>query len=116
THYLDEADTFADRIVIMRSGRVVADGTPTEIKAIASSRSVRFAGVGPDAHVALRALPGVTGLEARHDSVTLRTDRSDHTLRALLTAFPQAHDVQVVASTMDDAFLALTADPQEVSA
>ncbi|MGL3198779.1 MULTISPECIES: ATP-binding cassette domain-containing protein [Curtobacterium] len=116
THYLDEADTFADRIVIMRSGRVVADGTPTEIKAIASSRSVRFAGVGPDAHVALRALPGVTGLEARHDSVTLRTDRSDDTLRALLTAFPQAHDVQVVASTMDDAFLALTADPQEVSA
>ncbi|MEK6311505.1 MAG: ABC transporter ATP-binding protein [Curtobacterium sp.] len=116
THYLDEADTFADRIVIMRSGRVVADGTPTEIKAIASSRSVRLAGVGPDAHVAQRALPGVTGLEARHDSVTLRTDRSDHTLRALLTAFPQAHDVQVVASTMDDAFLALTADPQEVSA
>jgi ABC-2 type transport system ATP-binding protein len=116
THYLDEADTFADRIVIMRSGRVVADGTPTEIKAIASSRSVRFAGVGPDAHVALRALPGVTGLEARHDSVTLRTDRSDDTLRALLTSFPEAHDVQVVASTMDDAFLALTADPQEVSA
>lgn len=116
THYLDEADTFADRIVIMRSGRVVADGTPTEIKAIASSRSVRFAGVGTDAHVALRALPGVTGLEARHDSVTLRTDRSDDTLRALLTSFPEAHDVQVVASTMDDAFLALTADPQEVSA
>ncbi|MFJ4221347.1 ABC transporter ATP-binding protein [Curtobacterium luteum] len=116
THYLDEADTFADRIVIMRSGRVVADGTPTEIKAIASSRSVRLAGVGPDAHVALRALPGVTGLEARHGSVTLRTDRSDDTLRALLTSFPEAHDVQVVASTMDDAFLALTADPQEVSA
>ncbi len=116
THYLDEADTFADRIVIMRAGRVVADGTPTEIKAAASSRTVRFVGVGPDAHVALRALPGVTGLEARHDSVTLRTDRSDETLRALLPTFPEAHDVQVVASTMDDAFLALTADPQEVSA
>ncbi|KTR05340.1 ABC transporter ATP-binding protein [Curtobacterium luteum] len=116
THHLDEADTFADRIVIMRAGRVVADGTPTQIKAIASSRSVRFAGVGAGAHVALRALPGVTGLEARHDSVTLRTDRSDDTLRSLLTSFPEAHDVQVVASTMDDAFLALTADPQEVSA
>ncbi len=50
------------------------------------------------------------GLEARHDAVTLRTDRSDDTLRALLAAFPEAHDLQVVASTMDDAFLAITTD------
>ncbi|MGN8051038.1 ABC transporter ATP-binding protein [Curtobacterium sp. 22159] len=110
THYLDEADTFADRIVIMRAGRVVADGTPAAIKAITATRAIRFSGVGPAAHTALRALPGVLGLEARHDSVTLRSDRSDDTLRALLGTFPQAHDVQVVASTMDDAFLALTAD------
>ncbi|WP_420369810.1 ABC transporter ATP-binding protein [Curtobacterium sp. L1-20] len=111
THHLDEADTFADRIVIMRAGRVVADGSPAEIKAVTATRVVRFSGVGPDAHVALRGLPGVRSLEARQDSVTLRSDRSDDTLRALLAAFPHAHDVQVVASTMDDAFLALTADP-----
>lgn len=111
THYLDEADTFADRIVIMRAGRIVADGTPAQIKAITATRAVRFSGVGTDAHVALRGLPGVRSLEARLDSVTLRSDRSDDTLRALLTSFPQAHDIQVVASTMDDAFLALTADP-----
>lgn len=116
THYLDEADTFADRIVIMRAGRIVADGSPAEIKAITATRAVRFCGVGPDAHVALRGLPGVVSLEARHDSVTLRSDRSDDTLRALLTSFPQAYDVQVVASTMDDAFLALTADPATAGA
>jgi ABC-2 type transport system ATP-binding protein len=110
THYLDEADTFADRIVIMRSGRVVADGTPSEIKAIAATRTIRFGGVQESAHVALRGLPGAVGLEARHGSVTLRTDRSDQTLRALLASFPEAHDIEVVASTMDDAFLALTAD------
>lgn len=116
THYLDEADTFADRIVIMRAGRIVADGSPAEIKAITATRAVRFSGVGTDAHVALRGLPGVVDLEARHDSVTLRSDRSDDTLRALLTAFPQAYDIQVVASTMDDAFLALTADPATAGA
>ncbi|CAL4859231.1 ABC transporter ATP-binding protein [Microbacterium sp. MM2322] len=116
THYLDEADTFADRIVILRAGRVVADGTPAQIKAISSTRTVRFAGASPADHDALRALPGVVALEARHDTVTLRTDRSDDTLRALLASFPQAHDLQVVASTMDDAFLALTSAPQEVSA
>jgi ABC-2 type transport system ATP-binding protein len=108
THYLDEADTFADRIVIMRSGRVVADGTPAEIKAVASSRTVRCAGVDPT-DPALAALPGVTGLEARHGSVTLVTESSDDTLRALLAAYPEAHDIEVVPSSMDDAFLALTA-------
>ncbi|WIB60801.1 ABC transporter ATP-binding protein [Curtobacterium sp. MCLR17_007] len=110
THYLDEADTFADRIVILRAGRVVADGTPAEVKAIAATRTIRFRGVPDREHVALAALPGTVGLEARHGSVTLRTDDSDTTLRALLGTFPAAHDVEVVASTMDDAFLALTAD------
>ena len=110
THYLDEADTFADRIVILRHGRVVADGSPAEIKAVAATRTIRFRGVAEREHPALAALPGTVGLEARHGSVTLRTEDSDATLRALLTAFPAAHDVEVVASTMDDAFLALTSD------
>ncbi len=48
THYLDEADTFADRIVILRDGRVVADGTPAAVKATAATRTVRFAGVAED--------------------------------------------------------------------
>jgi ABC-2 type transport system ATP-binding protein len=108
THYLDEADTFADRIVIMHDGRIVADGTPSEIKAIVSSRTVRFAGVPAESHDALRALPGVSALEARGTTVTLVTDTSDATLRALLASYPDAHDIEVVPSTMDDAFLALT--------
>ncbi|WIB63083.1 MULTISPECIES: ABC transporter ATP-binding protein [unclassified Curtobacterium] len=115
THYLDEADTFADRIVIMRAGRIVADGTPAEIKAIAAARTIRFTGVGPADHDALRGLPGVSGLEERHGTVTLVTDRSDTTLRALLAAFPAAHDIEVVPSTMDDAFLALTRTTDEPS-
>jgi ABC-2 type transport system ATP-binding protein len=77
---------------------------------------VRFRGVAESAHDELRALPGTVGLEARHGSVTLRTDDSDSTLRALLTSFPEARDVEVVASTMDDAFLALTAEPTGVRA
>jgi ABC-2 type transport system ATP-binding protein len=131
THYLDEADTFADRIVIMRSGRVVADGTPAEIKAVASSRTVRCAGVDPT-DPALAALPGVSGMavaagqsgapatpgdrraslrarSAPEGTVTLVTESSDDTLRALLAAYPAAHDIEVVPSSMDDAFLALTA-------
>ena len=42
THYLDEADTFADRIVIMSAGRIIADGTPSEVKSVVSGRTLSF--------------------------------------------------------------------------
>ena len=41
THYLEEADLYADRVVLVRHGRIVADGTAAEIKAMASGRTVR---------------------------------------------------------------------------
>ncbi|KQO61470.1 ABC transporter ATP-binding protein [Curtobacterium sp. Leaf261] len=107
THHLEEADTFADRIVIMREGRIVADGTPDEIKAIVAARTIRFTGVPAD-EPRLTVLPGVSAVQHRGGQVTLVTDDSDRTLRALLGAFPEARDVAVAASTMDDAFLALT--------
>ncbi|MCU1528669.1 MAG: transporter ATP-binding protein [Frondihabitans sp.] len=106
THYLDEADTFADRIVILNSGKVVADGTPTEVKAIVTSRTVRF--TGSCDHDLLRSLPGVTAIENRGGRVTLATDDSDATLRTLVAKDPEARDFEVTASSMDDAFLALT--------
>ena len=59
THYLDEADSVADRIVVLDHGRIVADGTPSSLKASVRSRSVRFTLPTPDATV-LRALPGVS--------------------------------------------------------
>lgn len=112
THYLDEADAYADRVVMMRRGRVVADGTPSEVKSIVSGRTVAFstadAADGLDGW--LRALPGVRGLEVRGTRFRVATDAPDATLRAVLDARPDAHDVEVVARSMDDAFLALTAD------
>ncbi|WP_025158935.1 ABC transporter ATP-binding protein [Leifsonia aquatica] len=111
THYLDEADTYADRIVMLARGRVVADGTPAEVKAVVSGRRIR-ANVGfawsPAAEAALAALPGVRSVEHRAGSVALVSDDSDATLRALLAAHDDIHDIEVTAHTMDEAFLALT--------
>ena len=112
THYLDEADTFADRIVIMGAGRIIADGTPSEIKAVVSGRTLSFtiaaqADVAPD--TAFTALPGVTHLERRGNRISLQTEQSDATLRAVLTAHPEAADIEIVSRNMDDAFMALTA-------
>src|SRR4051794_6892406 len=68
THYLEEADAYADRIVLVRHGRVVADGTAAEIKAMASGRTVRA--TLPNADVeSLAALTGVDAVDVRGDSV-----------------------------------------------
>jgi ABC-2 type transport system ATP-binding protein len=113
THYLDEADAFADRIVILNHGRVVADGTPTEVKAVVSGRSIRFT-IDTDradaAFAALERLAGIRSVERRADRFTVVADDSDSTLRRLLSALPDARDIDIAAHTMDDAFLALTAD------
>ncbi|WP_223692543.1 ABC transporter ATP-binding protein [Leifsonia poae] len=111
THYLDEADTYADRIVMLNAGRVVADGTPGEVKAVVSGRRIR-AGFGfawsAEAEARLRRLPGVRSLDRRGEQFTIVSDDSDTTLRALLAEHADIHDIEVTAHTMDDAFLALT--------
>ncbi|MET3565270.1 ABC-2 type transport system ATP-binding protein [Leifsonia sp. 563] len=111
THYLDEADEYADRIVMMARGRIVADGTPAEVKAVVSGRRIRATAAFPETGAgtaALNALPGVRSAERRGDVLTLVSDDSDATLRALLATHHDIHDIEVTAHTMDEAFLALT--------
>ncbi|AYG03226.1 ABC transporter ATP-binding protein [Gryllotalpicola protaetiae] len=110
THYLDEADTFADRIVMLRAGRVVADGTPAQVKAVVSGRTIRatLPSVSEADAASIRSLPGVTALELRGDRLALAAADSDRTLRALLGRYPELRDIEVAARSMDDAFLALT--------
>ena len=110
THYMDEADAYADRILLMRAGRIVADGTSAAIKAVVSGRTVRA--TLPDADVnALAGMPGVESVEARGDTILLSCQDSDAVLRTLLST-TAAHDIEVTAHNLEDAFLALTVDPQ----
>ena len=109
THYLEEADAYADRIVLMARGRIVADGPATEIKARVGGRTVRA--TLPDAGLAqLGALPGVMNADRHGDAVILTCTDSDAALRALLGQFPEARDIEVQGSGLEEAFLALTAD------
>ena len=109
THYLDEADTFADRVVIMNAGRIIADGTPSEVKSVVTGRTVSFTLDGADSR-SLEAIVGVTGFEQRGTRVSLRSEDSDATLRALLAKYPAASDIEIVSRNMDDAFMALTSE------
>jgi len=108
THYLEEADAYADRIILLRHGVVVADGTSAEIKALAAGRTVRA--TLPDASEAeLRAIPGAESVEIRGDSVIIHANDSDAVARYLLNS-TQAKDLEIIARALEDAFIALTSD------
>ena len=108
THYLEEADAYADRIVLLARGQIVADGPATEIKAQVGSRTIR-ATLPETAVAALTALPGVRSAERHGDAVVLTCTDADTALPALLTAFPAARDIEVAGGSLEEAFLELTA-------
>ena len=108
THYLEEADAYADRIVLVSHGQVVADGTATQVKALVSGRTIRA--TLPDADVAaLQGLPGVETVEVRGDSVLIATTDSDAVARHLLTT-TDAHDLEITSRGLEDAFISLTTE------
>jgi ABC-2 type transport system ATP-binding protein len=107
THYLEEADTYADRIILMARGEIVADGPATEIKAAVGMRTIRATLPGVDPSV-LGVLPGVTHVETRGEAVILNCSDSDATIRALLPAYPQARDIEISGAGLEQAFLQLT--------
>jgi ABC-2 type transport system ATP-binding protein len=109
THYLEEADEYADRIILMARGRIVADGPSTEIKATVGMRTIRATLPSADL-TALAALPGVTNADTRGESVILNCSDSDTALRALLPAYPQARDIEVTGAGLEEAFVQLTGD------
>jgi ABC-2 type transport system ATP-binding protein len=111
THYLEEADTYADRIVLLARGRVVADGPANELKAMVGLRTIRATLPRADL-AALRALPGVSEADQLGESVVLRCSDSDAALRALLPAYPAARDVEVSSAGLEQAFLQLTGDDE----
>jgi ABC-2 type transport system ATP-binding protein len=111
THYLEEADAYADRIVLMARGRVVADGPATEIKATVGLRRITatLPGVRVDE---LSRLPGVRKAELRGESIVLSCSDSDSAIRALLISYPQARDILLSGAGLEEAFLALTGEPE----
>jgi ABC-2 type transport system ATP-binding protein len=111
THYLEEADAYADRVVLVSQGRVVADGTAAQIRAQVAGRTIRATLPGASASEleALSGIPGVSGLEVRGDTILLQASDSDVVARHLLTT-TAARDLEIEARGIEDAFLALTAD------
>lgn len=108
THYLDEADANADRIVLMAEGRIVADGSALDIRSRVGGRTIRA--VLPNVSEAdLAHLHGVVDARRHGDSIELSCSNSDIVLRQLLTCYDTITDIEVAGAGIDAAFLQLTA-------
>ncbi|MGH9107349.1 MAG: ATP-binding cassette domain-containing protein [Acidimicrobiales bacterium] len=109
THDLHEADEHAERVVLVRAGRIVADGPPDQVKAAAGSgRAVRFRVLlGPPER--FRDAAAVTALDVEGSRVTQHTSDADATVWSLYDQREFVSDLQVSEGTLEEAFLNLTA-------
>ncbi len=106
THYLEEADTLADRILVIAQGSVVAEGTPAEIKSRAGGRKIQCVTVLTDEF--MRSLPGVRRVQHTGAGVTLTVENAESVLRTLLAQDTSLHSLEVSSPALEDAFLELT--------
>ena len=113
THYLEEADALARRIVVVDHGVVIADAPPADIKARMPSKRMRFRLSGAGA-AALEGLP-VTAVERTGDRVRLLSAEPETVLRELFRRGVALSDLEVAGADLEDAFLALTARASEPS-
>ena len=118
THYLEEADAFADRIVPMRHGHIIADGTAAEIRASVSGRSLRatLTCTPEQLHSALTDLQArgrIHDVEILGSTLTLSSTDTD-AVAALLLGEHLAKDLEITSRGLEDAFVALTSDSASV--
>ena len=111
THYLQEADALADRIVVINRGTIIAQGTPAEIKARTAGRQIRCVTQLPIATVC--SLPGVLEVRSDRGAVVIGTAVAEPVLRELFRRDPEVSEIEVTSAGLEDAFLALTRDNEQ---
>jgi ABC-2 type transport system ATP-binding protein len=108
THYLEEADAVADRVLVLHRGRLLADGTAAEIKAKAGARRVSFDVEGAIDEPALRALPFLTGIDISGRTVRIQSADADATVHALYGLGVYPRNLEVAGLGLEQAFVAIT--------
>ena len=106
THYLEEADALADRIVVINKGSMIAQGTPSEVKAHTAGKKIRCVTHLPVATV--RDIAAVADVQQDRDTTIIHTSEPEQVLRELLQRDLALSGLEVMGAGLEDAFLALT--------
>lgn len=106
THYLEEADALADRIVVINKGRMIAQGTPAEIKSRTAGKKIRCVTELP--LDVIRKMAGVADAQTDREAVVIQTSQPENVLRQLLQLDLEISGIEVSSAGLDEAFLALT--------
>ncbi|MGD0648542.1 MAG: ABC transporter ATP-binding protein [Acidobacteriaceae bacterium] len=118
THYLEEADALAHRIVVINKGRVICEGTPSEVKSLgaattgaSTSRTLKLIRCVTDLpNETLLAIAGVTAVEQNGNLTNISSTQPERSLRELLALDQNLHSLEVQSPALEDAFLALTSN------
>jgi len=106
THYLHEADALADRILVLQHGEIVAEGTPSEIKAKAAGKQIRCATRLSLGEVA--GIPGVVAVKEDRQALEIQVSTAEPVVRELLRRDEWLSDLEVTNAGLEEAFLSLT--------
>ena len=112
THYLEEADALADRILLLHQGRIHAEGTPAEIKARVGGRVIRCRTRIQAEEVA--CFPGVREARRRGEDLEILTPAAETVVRELLARDAGLSGLEVRGAGLEDAFLSLTGSPETI--
>jgi ABC-2 type transport system ATP-binding protein len=108
THYLQEADELADRVAVINQGEIIAQGTPSEIKAKTAGKRIRC--ITSLSLNTLRQIPGVTGVKEDREAIELHAIEAESIVRELLARDAGLSRLEVASAGLEEAFLALTQD------
>jgi ABC-2 type transport system ATP-binding protein len=118
THYLDEADALAHRIIVINQGRVICEGTPAEVKSLGAGISTGAGGTQQGLKIIrcvtsltaehLLKMPSISTVETLGELTVITSLQPESTLREMLALDQQLHSLEVQSPALEDAFLALT--------
>ena len=107
THYLEEADELAERVIVIDKGRVIADGTPSDIKSRVSGKKVSFTTARGLGEADLAGLP-VNATDISNHHVVLMTSEPEAVLRELFRRGVDVSNLEIRGADLEEAFLSLT--------
>jgi ABC-2 type transport system ATP-binding protein len=113
THYLEEADALASRVVVINQGKIISEGTPAQIKSRVSGRRIRcVTALDPSF---LRTLPAVTEVQEDREAMIVTTSNAEGVIQQMLLHDPSLRDLEISGAGLEDAFLQLTREDDKTS-